>query len=287
MFRTWGLCSILIKSNIFVGKWQETEKGDSSDGKASACNEGNLGSIPGLGRSLEKGKATHTSILAWRIPGTIQSMELQRVGHDWATFTSTYYYYISSTSDDQALDSGIWRPLSWRVYENENSWAPGKDSALQGEPRLFVFSSCPLMPLEFWGPCGRKKTTWAWSSLWTGHPTRKGARRNQAAGCAAPPELGWARGYLLDWWSLPSRPPVRQVRPHCRRPAHPEASRPGALSPPGPRFWDLAKRVRSCLTPSKGVHLCWWPLGLWWAQFSFFGSSSLPWVKVFWRNQIV
>ena len=34
---------------------------------------------------LEKGKATHSSILAWRIPWTIQSMELQRVGHDWAT----------------------------------------------------------------------------------------------------------------------------------------------------------------------------------------------------------
>jgi len=31
---------------------------------------------------LEKGKATHSSILAWRIPGTIQSMGLQRVGHD-------------------------------------------------------------------------------------------------------------------------------------------------------------------------------------------------------------
>ena len=28
---------------------------------------------------LEKGKATHSSILAWRIPWTI---ELQRVGHD-------------------------------------------------------------------------------------------------------------------------------------------------------------------------------------------------------------
>ena len=28
--------------------------------------------------ALEKGKATHSSILAWRI----QSMELQRVGHD-------------------------------------------------------------------------------------------------------------------------------------------------------------------------------------------------------------
>ena len=31
---------------------------------------------------LEKGKATHSSILAWRIPGTIQSMGSQRVGHD-------------------------------------------------------------------------------------------------------------------------------------------------------------------------------------------------------------
>ena len=31
---------------------------------------------------LEKGKATHSSILAWRIPWTIQSMGLQRVGHN-------------------------------------------------------------------------------------------------------------------------------------------------------------------------------------------------------------
>ena len=31
---------------------------------------------------LEKGKATYSSILAWRIPWTVQSMESQRVGHD-------------------------------------------------------------------------------------------------------------------------------------------------------------------------------------------------------------
>ena len=36
---------------------------------------------------LEKGMATHSSILAWRIswteePGGLQSMESQRVGHD-------------------------------------------------------------------------------------------------------------------------------------------------------------------------------------------------------------
>ena len=31
---------------------------------------------------LEKGKATQSSILAWRIPWAVQSMGSQRVGHD-------------------------------------------------------------------------------------------------------------------------------------------------------------------------------------------------------------
>ena len=31
---------------------------------------------------LEKGMAAHSSILAWRIPWTVQSTWLQRVGHD-------------------------------------------------------------------------------------------------------------------------------------------------------------------------------------------------------------
>ena len=38
---------------------------------------------------LEKGKATHSSILAWRIPWTVSSMGSQRVGHNWVTFTFT------------------------------------------------------------------------------------------------------------------------------------------------------------------------------------------------------
>ena len=41
-------------------------------GKECACNAGDLGSIPGLGRPLEKGKATHSSILAWRIKSQMQ-----------------------------------------------------------------------------------------------------------------------------------------------------------------------------------------------------------------------
>ena len=39
-----------------------------SDSKESTYNVGDLGSIPGLGRYPEEGMATHSSILAWRIP---------------------------------------------------------------------------------------------------------------------------------------------------------------------------------------------------------------------------
>ena len=39
-----------------------------SDGKKSACNAEDLGSIPGLRRSPGGGMATHSSILAWIIP---------------------------------------------------------------------------------------------------------------------------------------------------------------------------------------------------------------------------
>ena len=39
---------------------------------------------------LEKGKAIHSSILAWRSPWTLQSMGSQRFGHDWATLIFTF-----------------------------------------------------------------------------------------------------------------------------------------------------------------------------------------------------
>ena len=58
-----------------------------SDGKVSVYNAEDLGSIPGSGKSPGEGNATHSSILAWKIPwmedsGRLQSMGLQRVGHD-------------------------------------------------------------------------------------------------------------------------------------------------------------------------------------------------------------
>ena len=58
--------------------------------KEYACNAGTTGDaglIPGLERSLGRGQATCSSILAWRVPwteepGRLQSIELQRVGLD-------------------------------------------------------------------------------------------------------------------------------------------------------------------------------------------------------------
>ena len=83
---------------------------DGSAGEESSCNVGDLGSIPGLGRSpgdgkgsplqysvrensmdytvhAEKATATHSSTLAWTIPwteepGRLQSMGSQRVGRN-------------------------------------------------------------------------------------------------------------------------------------------------------------------------------------------------------------
>ena len=40
--------------------------------------------VPSLGQedTLEKGTAAHSSVLAWRIPGAVQPVGSQRVGHD-------------------------------------------------------------------------------------------------------------------------------------------------------------------------------------------------------------
>ena len=43
-------------------------------------NAGDVVSIPGLGRSLEKEMATHSSIFAWRIPQTEKPGGLQSTG---------------------------------------------------------------------------------------------------------------------------------------------------------------------------------------------------------------
>ena len=71
--------------------------GFGSDGEESASNAGDLG----WEDPLEKGMATHSSILACRIPwieepGGLQFMGLQRVRHDWGT--NTFISFVSFVS---------------------------------------------------------------------------------------------------------------------------------------------------------------------------------------------
>ena len=66
-----------------------------SVGTESACNARDLGSIPGRKDPQEKGMATHSSILIWRISrteecGRPQSMGLSWIGYDWVTHTFTF-----------------------------------------------------------------------------------------------------------------------------------------------------------------------------------------------------
>ena len=74
-------CSIHICIRDFPG---------GSDGKASVYNAGDLGSIPGSGRSPGEGNGTPLQYSCLKIPwteepGRPQSMGWQRVGHDWVT----------------------------------------------------------------------------------------------------------------------------------------------------------------------------------------------------------
>ena len=62
----------------------------SSAGKESAYNAGDPSSIPGLGRSPGEGMATHSSILAWRIPWTITWG--QEESENRATFFVVVYF---------------------------------------------------------------------------------------------------------------------------------------------------------------------------------------------------
>ena len=69
---------------------------------------------------LEKGTATHASILAWRIPRTVYAMGSQRVGHNFCRLLHVQSQQKPSSSP-QVLDSGGWgawlpAPSSWASW---------------------------------------------------------------------------------------------------------------------------------------------------------------------------
>ena len=101
-----------------------TDFPSSSDGKASTCNAGDPGSIPGREDPLEKEMATHSSILAWKIPwtedpgglyspwGRKESYTTERLTH--ATWLCRYYYqpHLLMLEEGTATHCRI---LAWRI----------------------------------------------------------------------------------------------------------------------------------------------------------------------------
>ena len=81
---------------------------------------------------LEKGMATHSSILAWRSPwtekpGRLLSMGLQRVRHDWGTNTFTLLFHFLS---------------SWKLYNPQSA----KLLFLAISPQWYLWSGKRTMP---------------------------------------------------------------------------------------------------------------------------------------------
>ena len=74
-----------------------------SDGKESACNAGDLGSVPGLRRSPEEETSYPLQYSCLensmgRGTGRLQSTESQRVGHDEVTVTFTFHFFTVTNS---------------------------------------------------------------------------------------------------------------------------------------------------------------------------------------------
>ena len=62
--------------------------------KASASNVGDLGLIPGSARSPGEEMATHSSILAWRIPWMEELSELKSTGHKESDATERLHFHF-------------------------------------------------------------------------------------------------------------------------------------------------------------------------------------------------
>ena len=173
---------------------------DSSVGKEPACNAGDLGSIPGLGRSpgerigyplqyswtslvvqlgknlpamretwvwslgwedpLEKGKAPHTNILAWRIPWTVESMESWRAGHNWAIFqkkkrTEIFggekQIFISIHGKDHMISPPLWMKNEYTIFLNKRHQNKNfhQNKKLRNNRKNYLNSDYQFLSLQF------------------------------------------------------------------------------------------------------------------------------------------
>ena len=79
--------------------------------------------------ALEKEMATHSSILAWRLPGTeepvgLPSMGSHRVGHDWCNL-AVAVEFTNIQSEPQALEVRVEVVCRWQAVTRSHEGVPG------------------------------------------------------------------------------------------------------------------------------------------------------------------
>ena len=108
---------------VFLGLFPRNGSGN----KESACNAGYPVWLLGQEDPLEKGMATHSSILSWRIPwtqepGSLQSMGSQRLRQDWATEQKQQKYWGGYPSPWTEGPGGLQSMGSQRLRHNWSDW---------------------------------------------------------------------------------------------------------------------------------------------------------------------
>ena len=149
----------VAKSQTRLSDWTELKrpiyishlKGFScgSAGKESACNVGDWVRSLSWEDPLEKGKVTPSSILAWRIPWTVWSMGLQRIGQDWVTFIFT----------SQKTIHLLLGPVS---HCTPSKHCPSASPQLARISQTGAYAAAP----RFWRPArGLSKSPWHWQPM--------------------------------------------------------------------------------------------------------------------------
>ena len=123
--------------------------------------------------------ATHSSILAWRIPwteepGGLQFMGSQRVGHDWVTNTFTFHFHIPDKSERvrnlRHYPICTLRKIRWWIEKlinthshkhtsrNTRSWSESKGKKETKQKLFYLLTECLMQLLNTaWGYVMRGK----------------------------------------------------------------------------------------------------------------------------------
>ena len=114
-----------------------------------ACLRWEMVCLPTTASSLEKEMTTHSSVLAWRIPGTgepggLPSMGSHRVGHDWSDLAAAaaaalslkvspflnHLFVLGGTQDESGQ-------ILWSRFSNRHLWMKSSSERKQKSSRIF------------------------------------------------------------------------------------------------------------------------------------------------------